>query len=41
MEYLVIKLGYDPANINVVEELIKRKNLDIAALRKQLKLPAI
>ena len=41
LEYLVIKLGYDPANINVAKELLKKKNSDIAALRKQLKLPAI
>ena len=37
---LVIQLGYDPANVNVAEELIKKKNADIAALKKQLKLPA-
>lgn len=40
LEDLVIKLGYHLANINVAEELIKKKNLDIAALRKQVKLPA-
>jgi len=37
---LVFKIGYSPKDINVVEEIIKKKNLDIAALRKQLKLPA-
>jgi len=37
LEDLVIKVCYDPTNINVAEELIKKKNLDIAALRKQLK----
>ena len=40
LEYLVIKLGYDPTNVNATEELIKKKNVDIATLRKQLKLPA-
>ena len=40
LEDLVIKLGYDPANVNAAEELIKKKNADIAALRKKLKLPA-
>jgi len=40
LEDLVRKLGYDPSNIDVVEELVNKKNLDIAALRKQLKLPA-
>ena len=39
LEELVIKVGYDPTNINVVEELIRKNNLDIEALRKQLKLP--
>lgn len=40
LEYLVIKLCYDPTNVNVVEKLIKKKNLDIAELWKQLKLAA-
>lgn len=39
LEDLVIKLGYDPTNVNVVEELIKNSNADIVALRKLLKLP--
>jgi len=34
LEDLVIKLGYDSTNINAIEELIKKKNLDITALRK-------
>lgn len=41
MEELVIKVGYDPTNINAVEELVKKKNLDIVTLRKKLKLPTI
>ena len=41
LEYLVIKLGYDPSDIQVAKEMIKRKNVDIQALRKQLKLPYV
>jgi len=40
LEDLVIKVGYDLANINVVEDLVRKKNTYIASLRKQLKLPA-
>jgi hypothetical protein len=39
MEELVLKIGYDPSNIKAAEEMIKKKNADIASLRKQLKLP--
>ena len=39
LEGLVIKLGYDPRDIKGVEEMMKNKNVDIQALRKQLKLP--
>ena len=39
LEELVLKIRYDPANIKAVEEMIKKKNADIATLRKQLKLP--
>ena len=38
LEDLVVKIGYDPSNMNVAEEIIKKKNADIEALRKQLKL---
>jgi len=41
LEDLVVKIGYDPKDVKVSEEIIKKKNLDIAALRKQLKLLAI
>lgn len=34
LEDMVIKVGYDPVNINAAEELVKKKNLDIEALRK-------
>lgn len=40
LEDLVVKIGYDPKNINDVEDIIKKKNLDIATFRKQLKFPA-
>jgi diacylglycerol kinase family enzyme len=40
LEELVLKIGYDPANIKAVEEIIKKKNAKVAALRKQLKISA-
>lgn len=40
LEDLVIKIGYDPSNVKAVEEIVKKKNVDIATLRKQLKMPA-
>lgn len=33
-EDLVNKLGYDTNNVNVVERIIRRKNVDIATLKK-------
>jgi hypothetical protein len=39
LEELVLKIGYDPANVKAAEEMIKKKNADITSLRKQLKLP--
>jgi hypothetical protein len=39
LEELVLKVGYDPAKVKAAEEMIKKKNADIASLRKQLKLP--
>jgi hypothetical protein len=41
LEELFLKIGYDPSNVKVVEEMLKNKNDDIASLRKQLKLPPI
>lgn len=38
LEELIIELGHDPKDFKVAESLIKKKNEDIAALRKQLKL---
>lgn len=39
LEDLVIKLGLDPKDIKAADEIIKSKNVDIQALRKQLNLP--
>jgi hypothetical protein len=39
LEELVLKIGYDPSNVKAAEEMIKNKNANITALRKQLKLP--
>ena len=36
---MVLKIRYDPSNVKEVEEMLKKKNVDIASLRKQLKLP--
>jgi hypothetical protein len=37
----VLKIGYDPSNVKAAEELLNKKNVDIASLRKKLKLPPI
>jgi len=37
----VIKFVYDPSDVKAVEEILKKKNENIAALREQLKLPSI
>jgi hypothetical protein len=39
LEEPVLKIGYDPSNVKATEEMIKKKNDDIASLRKQLNLP--
>jgi hypothetical protein len=38
LEELVLKISYDPSNVKVAEEMIKKKNADIASLRKKLKI---
>jgi hypothetical protein len=38
LEEMVLKIGYDPSNVKAAKDLIKRKNADIASLRKQLKI---
>jgi hypothetical protein len=40
LEELVLKIGYDPSNVKVDEELLKKKNVDITSLRKKLKIPS-
>ena len=39
LEEIVLKSGYDPSNVKVAKEMLKKKNDDIASLRKQLKMP--
>ena len=39
LEDLVIELGHDPSDVKAIKKLIKKKNEDIAALKKELKLP--
>ena len=41
LEELVFKMGYDPSNVKAAEEMLNKKNADIASLRKQLKIPPI
>ena len=40
LEDLIIKLGYDPSDVKAIEDIARKKNADIATLRKQLKLPS-
>jgi len=40
LEEMVVKVGLDPENAKATEEIIRKKNVDIAALKKKLKLPA-
>jgi hypothetical protein len=39
LEELVLKIEYNPSNVKAVEMILKKKNVDITSLRKQLKLP--
>jgi len=39
LEDIIIELGHDPKDPKGIQALIKKKEEDIAALRKQLKLP--
>jgi hypothetical protein len=32
----VLKIGYDPSNVKAAEELLKKKNADIASLEKTI-----
>ena len=40
LEELVMQVGYVPANVKAAEDFVKKSNVDIAALRKQFKLPS-
>ena len=35
----MIELGHDPKDIKATEQLIKKKNDDIASLKRKLKIP--
>jgi len=39
LEEIIIELGHDPKDPKGIQELIRKKEEDIAALKKQLKLP--
>jgi len=39
LEEIIIKLGHDPKDPQGIQALIKKKEEDIGALKKQLKLP--
>jgi len=41
LEDLVIELEHYPKDVKAIEQLIKKKNDDIAALKKQLKIPPL
>jgi hypothetical protein len=41
LEELLLKFGYDPSNVKLAEDLVKKRNADIASLRKQMKFPFI
>ena len=40
LEGSVIKIGYDPTDVKAIEDIIMKKNTDIAALKKQQKFPS-
>lgn len=37
---LVVKIGYVPLDVKATEDIIMKKEMDIASLKKQLKMPA-
>ena len=39
LEDLMIQLEYNPSNIEMAQTLVRKKNADIAALRRQLNMP--
>ena len=40
LEDFVIKVGYDPKDVKAAELILKNKDVDMAALKKLLKLPS-
>jgi len=38
LEDLGVRIWYDPSNVKAAKEIIKKKEMDIAALKKQLKM---
>jgi rRNA-processing protein FCF1 len=40
LEELVMRIGYVTTNLKEIEELLKKKNVDITSLRNKPKLPA-
>lgn len=41
LEDLIIELGHDPKDVKATQTLMKKKNDDIATLKKQLKIPPL
>lgn len=39
LEGLVVRIGYDPSDVKEAKEVINKKELDIATLKKHLKMP--
>ena len=39
LENIIIELGHDPKDAKGIKQLMKKKEEDISALRKQLKIP--
>ncbi len=40
MEEVIIEIGHDPKDVKGIQELLKIRDADMAALRKKIKLPA-
>lgn len=38
LEELAVKIGYDPKDCKAVEEILKKKDVEIASLRKAIKI---
>jgi len=40
-EDIIVKIGCDPQDYKEIEEILKKKDIEIITLKKQLKLPSI